>query len=467
MAERMHEIMSNEKGLVTLFEQQKNVFQSGVTYSLAFRREQLKQLSHQLQKWEPHLLAALDKDLGKTMFEGYATELGIVHGEIKEALRHLGKWSRVRRSMGPFVQFPSQGRRYPEPKGCVLIVSPWNYPVQLTLAPLVSAMAAGCCAILSLPPDAPETSSVLTQMIADGFPEGYITTAIGTIPQNTELFSLPFDHIFFTGSPRVGKIVMTAAAQNLTPVTLELGGKSPCIVEEGANLELAARRIVWGKCLNAGQTCVAPDYLLVQDSVKAELIARMQAEMQRQYPINMVENPEYPRIINEKHFDRLCGLMQNQKILFGGQADRDIQKIQLTLLDEPDLDSPVMQEEIFGPLLPVISYHKLEDALHFIASRPKPLACYLFTNNRKKARYIFSRLSFGGGCLNDTIVHLTSSKLPFGGIGNSGMGSCHGRAGFETFTHWKSVLERSDRIDMAMRYPPYGEKFYILKKFMR
>ncbi len=459
--------MDNSENLDGLLANQQRFFRAGNTFPTPYRREQLLKLSELLRQWEPHLLAALDKDLGKTMFEGYATELGIVQGEIREAVRNLSRWSRVRRTPGPLLQFPSNGRRYPEPKGCVLIVSPWNYPVQLTLAPLVSAIAAGCCAILSLPPDAPATSAVLAQMIGEGFPEEYIAPVLGTIPHNTRLFSMPFDHIFFTGSPRVGKIVLAAAAENLTPVTLELGGKSPCIVEETADLALAARRIVWGKCLNAGQTCVAPDYLLVQDTVKNELVARMQEEMRRQYPVDMVENPEYPRIVNEKHFTRLRGLMEGQNILFGGGVDPDTLKLQLTLLDEPSLESPVMQEEIFGPVLPVISYHKLEDALRLVASRPKPLACYLFSGNRKKARYIFSRLSFGGGCYNDVIVHLTSPRLPFGGIGNSGMGSCHGKAGFDTFTHWKSVLERGSWPDIPMRYPPYQEKFYFLKKIMR
>ena len=459
--------MECSENLAGLLANQQRHFRAGNTFPAPYRKEQLLKLSRLLREWEPHLLAALDKDLGKTMFEGYATELGIVQGEIREAVRKLSSWSRVRWTPGPLLQFPSKGRRYPEPKGCVLIVSPWNYPVQLTLAPLVSAMAAGCCAILSLPPDAPATSSVLAQMMEEGFPEEYIAPVLGTIPNNTQLFSMPFDHIFFTGSPRVGKIVLAAAAENLTPVTLELGGKSPCIVEETADLALAARRIVWGKCLNAGQTCVAPDYLLVQDTVKNELVARMQEEMRRQYPVNMMENPEYPRIVNEKHFTRLCRLMEGQKILFGGGKNPDTLKIQLTLLEELSLDSPVMQEEIFGPVLPVISYHKLDDALRLVASRPKPLACYLFSGNRKKARYIFSRLSFGGGCYNDVIVHLTSPRLPFGGIGNSGMGSCHGKAGFDTFTHWKSVLERGTWLDIPMRYPPYQEKFYFLKKIMR
>lgn len=450
-----------------LLKKQQGFFRSGRTFPTEFRLEQLDRLSAMLRAWEPHLLAALNEDLGKSMFEGYAAELGLLHGEIGEARRHLKSWARPKRVPGPMHQFPSAGRRYPEPKGAVLIVSPWNYPVQLTLAPLISAMAAGCCAVLSLPPDAPAVSRVLGDMLREGFPEEYIAARMGTIENNTALFALPFDHIFFTGSPRVGKIVMVAAAQNLTPVTLELGGKSPCIVEESADLALAARRIVWGKCLNAGQTCVAPDYLLVQESVKAELAARIAEEVRRQYPGGMLKSPDYPRIVSDRHFARLCGLMEGQRIMAGGGTDPDTRRMELTLLDAPDFQSPVMREEIFGPLLPVIGWRRLEDALAMAAALPKPLAFYLFTGNRKKARYIFSRFSFGGGCLNDTVVHLTSPKLPFGGIGNSGMGSCHGKAGFETFTHWKSVLERSDKLDIPVRYPPYGEKFSLIKKIMR
>lgn len=459
--------MPSEMDLEGLLARQRAYFVSGKTCPVSFRRRQLERLSALLQGWEPQLLSALSEDLGKAPFESYATEIGLLQGEIRTALRSLRSWTAPQRVPGPILQFPSKGWRYPEPKGCVLIVSPWNYPVQLTLAPLISAIAAGCCAILSLPPDAPRTSAVLAKMLQEGYPQEYIAARMGNIPANTVLFSLPFDHIFFTGSPRVGKIVLAAAAENLTPVTLELGGKSPCIVMADADIRLAARRIVWGKCLNAGQTCVAPDYVLVQKEGKDALVRAMALEFHRMYPGGIAANPDYPRIVNEKHFTRLRGLMEGEKLLFGGFCDPDSGKIELTALDSPGPDSPAMREEIFGPILPVIAVADFEEAARFVSARPKPLACYLFTGSIRWGRKAMQRLSYGGGCLNDTVVHLTSPLLPFGGVGNSGMGACHGKAGFDTFTHWKSVLERSPRIDLPVRYPPYGERFSLLKKLMR
>ncbi|MGI5893386.1 MAG: aldehyde dehydrogenase [Candidatus Merdivicinus sp.] len=440
---------------------------SGKTRSYAFRKRQLERLLVLLNDWESRLLEALSQDLGKCAFEAYATEIGMLKGEIHEALRHLKRWMAPRKIAGPMLQFPSHGWRFPEPKGCVLIVSPWNYPVQLTLAPLISAIAAGNCAILSLPPDAPKTSDILAKMIQDGFTETYLAARIGTIPCNTILFSLPFDHIFFTGSPRVGKIVMAAAASNLTPVTLELGGKSPCIIRKDADLKLAARRIVWGKCLNAGQTCVAPDYLLLEKGIREKFLYEIGQAVQRMFGDNMITNPEYAKIVNEKHFTRLSSMLKDQKILFGGNIGAESRKIGLTVVDNPPLDSTLMQEEIFGPILPLIEIENIEEAIRFVSQRPKPLACYVFSQNLREARRLMQNLSYGGGCINDTIVHLTSSKLPFGGIGNSGMGSCHGKAGFDTFTHCKSVLERGTWLDLSMRYPPYGSRFDSLKKLMR
>lgn len=449
-----------------LFQKQKEYFQKGKTRELDFRKKQLQRLYSLLDKWETPLLEALSKDLGKSAFEGYVTEIGLLRGEIQEALRHFRRWSAPKHVPGPMLQFPSKGVRYSEPKGCVLIVSPWNYPVQLTLAPLISAIAAGNCAILSLPPDAPCTSAVLEKLLEEGYPKEYITAVLGTIEQNTKLFSLPFDHIFFTGSPRVGKIVMAAAAANLTPVTLELGGKSPCIIMPDAKLSLAARRIVWGKCLNAGQTCVAPDYLLVHESVKDTLIKEIQNAYQQMFPGSLAKNEDFPRIVNQKHFTRLCGLLEGEKVLFGGTMDERTRKIGLTLLDSPSPTSQVMQEEIFGPILPLLTFSETAEVLEWIDSRPKPLACYLFTQNLKQGRNLLQQLSFGGGCLNDTVIHLTSSRLPFGGIGNSGMGSCHGQAGFDTFTHWKSILEHSTWLDIPTRYAPYRHPVSFIKKLM-
>lgn len=456
-----------EKEIHDIVDRQRKYFQTGATLSADMRIAGLRRLYTAVSQRETEIREALKKDLGKSGFESYMCETGMVLEEISYMLKHIRSFSREKRRRTPLAQFHSRSYQKPSPYGVTLIMSPWNYPFMLTLSPLVDALAAGNTAVVKPSAYSPHTSRLILDILSQCFEPRYVAVVTGGRAENTCLLQEHFDYIFFTGSQSVGKEVMRKAAEHLTPITLELGGKSPCIVEETADLALAARRIVWGKCLNAGQTCVAPDYLLVQDMVKNELVARMQEEMRRQYPVDMVENPEYPRIVNEKHFTRLRGLMEGQNILFGGGVDPDTLKLQLTLLDEPSLESPVMQEEIFGPVLPVISYHKLEDALRLVASRPKPLACYLFSGNRKKARYIFSRLSFGGGCYNDVIVHLTSPRLPFGGIGNSGMGSCHGKAGFDTFTHWKSVLERGNWPDIPMRYPPYQEKFYFLKKIMR
>ncbi len=455
---------SNEE---MLFAQQRAYFRSGETRELLFRKEQLKKLLNGLERWERALLDALTADLGKSPFEGYATEIGLIREEIRTACRCLRKWTKIRRIAGPLTQFPSSGALIPEPKGCTLILAPWNYPVQLILAPLVSAIAAGNCAVLVLPEDAPRTSAVLAEMMGNLYPEKYIAARLGSVESNTRLLSLPFDHIFFTGSPRVGRIVMAAAARNLTPVTLELGGKSPCIVDKTADLTLAARRIAWGKCLNAGQTCVAPDYLFVQETVREDFLRELEKQTERLYPDGMIGGEDYPHIVSRKHFDRLSRLMEGQRVLFGGEKDPGRLQISLAALDSPAPDSPVMQEEIFGPLLPVIPYRDIQEVLEFVLDRPKPLALYLFTRDRVLSRRIFREVSFGGGCLNDTIVHLTSHNLPFGGVGESGMGSCHGKAGFDTFTHLKPVLKRGTWLDLPVRYPPYRGKLDLLKKLMR
>ncbi len=450
-----------------ILEGQRAYYRTGATRGLKFRREQLQKLLEGLKAWEPALLEALAADLGKSPFEAYATELGVVRGEIRTALRHLKSWARIKRVPGPLTQFPSGGRLMAEPKGCVLILAPWNYPVQLILAPLVSAIAAGNCAVLVLPEDAPRTSEVLEQMLESLYPPEYVAVQRASVEGNTRLLALPFDHIFFTGSPRVGRIVMAAAAQNLTPVTLELGGKSPCIVDQTADIPLVARRILWGKCLNAGQTCVAPDYVLVQKPVREALLRELRRQAEVLFPGGMLASGDYPRIVNRRHFDRLMGLLEGETVLLGGEADPEGRKLALTVLDAPGPERPVMKEEIFGPILPVIPYEKIEEVLDFVLERPKPLALYLFTRDREVSRRVLGELSFGGGCLNDTIVHLLPHNLPFGGVGESGMGGCHGKAGFDTFTHWKPVLKRGTWLDLPVRYPPYRGKLALLKKLMR
>ncbi len=442
-------------------------YSAGMTLPHSFRMKQLQKLKTMLLEYEEELYEALYADLGKSRFESWETEIGPVLQEISYAQRHLKSWMKPRRAKTSILHFPSSGKMIPEPYGTVLILSPWNYPVQLTLMPLAAAIAAGNCAVLSLPTASMHTSRVLEKLLADAFAEEHVRTYLGDIPTNTELLKEPFDYIFFTGSPRVGKIVMEAAAKNLTPVTLELGGKSPCIVDRTADIQLAARRIVWGKSLNSGQTCVAPDYILAEQSVKGRLCTALAEEYQKLYGNDPINNPDYPKIINGQHFERLVSLLEGQKIISGGRYDRESRKMELTVLDSPDVHAPVMEEEIFGPILPVLSYETLDEVKRFVNSRPKPLALYLFTRSEETERRVMEEIPFGGGCVNDTVVHLVNHSLPFGGVGNSGMGRYHGKFGFDTFTHYKGVLKKGNWLDLPVRYPPYGEKLGLLKKMMK
>lgn len=442
-------------------------YSAGMTLPHSFRLKQLQKLKTMLLEYEEELYEALYADLGKSRFESWETEIGPVLQEISYAQRHLKSWMKPRRAKTSILHFPSSGKMIPEPYGTVLILSPWNYPVQLTLMPLAAAIAAGNCAVLSLPTASMHTSRVLEKLLADAFAEEHVRTYLGDIPTNTELLKEPFDYIFFTGSPRVGKIVMEAAAKNLTPVTLELGGKSPCIVDRTADIQLAARRIVWGKSLNSGQTCVAPDYILAEQSVKGRLCTALAEEYQKLYGNDPINNPDYPKIINGQHFERLVSLLEGQKIISGGRYDRESRKMELTVLDSPDVHATVMEEEIFGPILPVLSYETLDEVKQFVNSRPKPLALYLFTRSEETERRIMEGIPFGGGCVNDTVVHLVNHGLPFGGVGNSGMGRYHGKFGFDTFTHYKGVLKKGNWLDLPVRYPPYGEKLGLLKKMMK
>lgn len=451
-----------------LLQEQKDFFSSGTTLSKAFRLRAIKKLKQALKARETQLLEALKEDLGKSFFEGYETELGMIYAEISVAEKHLGRWMNSKRTPVPLTHFPAQGKIQPEPYGTALILSPWNYPLQLCLIPLVSALAAGCCVILKPAPEAATCQKELMSLIQDTFPQKLVAVVTGGIPESQHLLELDFDKIFFTGSPRVGKLVMQAAAQHLTPITLELGGKSPCIITKEADLPLAARRIAWGKWLNCGQTCVAPDYLLVEESVQKPLIDFLKQEIQRQYGAEPLKNPDYPHLINSLHFHRQMNLMKGNDILFGGQFCSQKNRLAPTLLFPKNLQAPVMQEEIFGPLLPVIPYRTLQQLISFLQQRPRPLALYLFTQNKKERDILFSRLSFGGGCWNDTVLHLASPFLPFGGVGNSGMGNYHGKAGFEAFSHSKSLLLRGSNIDLPVRYPPYSpEKGKLLRFFLK
>lgn len=453
--------------IVQLVEDQRSFFRTGKTLPVSYRLDQLRHLKLTMKKWEPKLLEALKADLCKSKFEGYTTELGMVYEELDTAIRHEKRWAKPRRVHLSVLHFPGHGQILSEPYGVALIIAPWNYPVQLTLNPLISAIAAGNCAVVKPSAYAAHVSHTLAQMLEDAFPPHYVAVVEGGRQENSALLEQKFDTIFFTGSVAVGKAVMEAASRNLTPVTLELGGKSPVIVDATANLQVAARRILWGKTVNSGQTCVAPDYVLVDRWVKDKLLEAMKTEIKNLWGSSAIDNPEYPCIINEKHFQRLLSLMRDEHAFIGGKFDPATRKIEPTVLDEVTFDSPVMQEEIFGPILPVIACDTLDNAIAEIVSHPKPLALYLFTSDKATVQRVLNTVSFGGGCVNDTLMHLVSTKMPFGGVGDSGMGHYHGKYGFKTFSHTKSVVHKGVKPDVALRYPPYKGKLKIAKMFMK
>lgn len=444
---------------------QRAYFRSGATLSIYRRKKALNALLKELTLREGAILAALRKDLGKASYEGYMTEIGLVRDELRFHLKHLDQWVKDTKHPTPLAQFPSRSWTHPEPYGVVLIMAPWNYPVLLSLDPLIGAISAGNCAVLKPSAYAPATSAVLAELIAAALPPELVTVVQGGREENQALLEEKFDYIFFTGSPDVGRYVMEKASAHLTPVTLELGGKSPCIVTSSADLKMAARRIAFGKLVNAGQTCVAPDYLLVHTSVKEHLVPLLKKEVEHFLGTDPLQNPDYPKIINDKHFRRLQGLLTEGTIRFGGQAKDG--RIAPTVVDDISPDSPVMQEEIFGPILPILTYHDLDEVIQFVQDRPKPLALYLFTRKKEEEEKILSRLSFGGGCVNDTIVHLATPHMPFGGVGESGMGGYHGKASFNTFSHQKSILKKAAWLDLPVRYHPYtSTKERLLRLFL-
>ncbi len=452
--------------ITEVLKQQRKFFAQGKTYPIATRQEYLRKLGQAITIHEREILEALRKDLNKAPFEAYATEIGMVKEELKTVTKNLRRWAKPNRVATSLMNFPSVSKVYSEPYGIVLIISPWNYPFQLALSPLVGAIAAGNCAVVKPSNYSPNTSKIIELLLTEVFPKEYVAVIQGGREANQSLLSQKFDYIFFTGSVEVGKTVMHAASEHLTPVTLELGGKSPCIVDETANLELAARRIVWGKFINSGQTCVAPDYLLVQSSVKAELLDKMKKYIVKFYGTDATKNENFPKIINEKHFHRLLSLMEGEKIVIGGHSSEETNQITPTILDHISWTSPVMQEEIFGPILPVMEFNRLEDIIPQINARPKALALYYFTTSKTNESKIIRNISYGGGCINDTIMHLASSHMPFGGVGESGMGRYHGKDSFDTFSHKKSVLKKSLRVDIPLRYPPYNNKLDLVKKIM-
>jgi len=442
---------------------QREYFNTNDTKPASFRVAALKRLQNAIIKSEKEIFEALKKDLNKSDFESYMTEVGMVLDELRYAIRHTKGWAKPKTVPTPLAQFHAKSFTVPEPFGVVLIMSPWNYPFQLCIEPLVGAIAAGNCAIIKPSAYTPNTSSVIARMISSCFQDKYITVIEGGREQNTELLKQKFDYIFFTGSVAVGRLVMESASRNLTPVSLELGGKSPCIVDQTADLSCAARRLAFGKYLNAGQTCVAPDYLLIHRSVKDEFVKNLKTAVNDFFP-----NENYsdmPVIVNDKHFARLLGLLKGEKILLGGKNNPGKRFIEPTVLDEITFDSPVMQEEIFGPILPVIVYDSIDEAINKINGRPKPLALYLFTSDKATENLVLEKVSFGGGCINDTIIHLASHHMGFGGVGNSGMGSYHGKLSFDTFTHYKSIVRKSTWIDLPMRYLPYSKRNFKLLRF--
>ena len=436
-----------------IVESEKHFFCTGVTCGVDFRIDMLKKFRKAIIENDELISAALKADLNKQPFESYMCETGLLLEEINFHIKRLKKWSKTRRVKSGIGQLPGKSYICPEPYGVVLIMAPWNYPVQLCLMPLVGAISAGNCAVVKPSAYAPESSRVISKLIESAFPTGFVTAVEGGREANKALLNEPFDYIFFTGSVAVGKTVMEAAAKRLTPVTLELGGKSPIIVDETANLPLAARRIAFGKVLNAGQTCVAPDYLMIEKSVEAPFFEEYKKALADFFPDGDMSG--MVRIINDKHFERVCNILDNSgSVAIGGARDAETRFIEPAVLTEVPIDSPAMQQEIFGPVLPVLPYEKLDDCIDFIRSRPKPLALYIFSENKMNQEKVLNSCSFGGGCINDTVIHLASSHMSFGGVGESGMGSYHGKKSFDTFTHYRSVLKQG-KLDVKLRYFPY------------
>jgi aldehyde dehydrogenase (NAD+) len=436
-----------------IVQQQRKFFQTEQTRSISFRLEQLTKLKQAIIDRQEAILQAAKADLGRPAFEAYF-EIATL-GEINLALKNLKTWAKPQRVNSPVDQFPASAWIQPDPLGVVLIIGPWNYPFQLMISPLVGAIAAGNCAILKPSEHAPHTSKVVAEMIANTFDPNYIAAVEGDANTSQELLAEKFDHIFFTGGSAVGRIIMAAAAKHLTPVTLELGGKSPCIVDSDTHLDRTAKRIAWGKLINAGQTCIAPDYLLVNRQIKDTLIDRIKHHIKDFYGENPAQSPDYGRIIHRKHFDRLIAFLDQGEIILGGDYNPDDRYLAPTLIDGVTWDDPVMQEEIFGPILPILIYDDLEEAIAQVNAHPKPLALYFFSNDRQKQERILQATSSGGVCLNDTVMQVSVSTLPFGGVGESGIGSYHGKASFNTFSHFKSVLRREFWLDLGWRYAPY------------
>lgn len=470
-----------EQEIRTIIEEQRRCFQAGSTLDVEVRVAALQKLKDCIVKYEEEICAALKKDLGKSSAESYMCEIGMVLSELTYMIRHVRKFAKEQRVRTPLAQFAARSYKKPSPYGVVLVMSPWNYPFLLTMDPLVDAIAAGNTVVVKPSAYSPHTTEIVKRILEECFDRRFVAVVTGGRAENQCLLEAHFDYIFFTGSQNVGKEVMRHAADHLTPVTLELGGKSPCVVEKSADIKLAAKRIVFGKFLNCGQTCIAPDYIFCDPAIKDQLVEELKRQVRKQFGKTPLTNKNYGKIINEKHFDRLLGLMDERgsacggnvdkhasQIVYGGKRDRTALKIEPTIMDHVTFEDAVMQEEIFGPILPVLTYDSFEHAIEKINSMAHPLALYVFTNDKQAAEEITSRCGFGGGCINDVIIHLATNEMGFGGFGESGMGSYHGKAGFDTFTHNKSIVDKKTWMDLPMRYQPY-KKIYdkMVRMFLK
>lgn len=456
---------TSEQVIVEKLQVHRDYFSTNETKDVRFRLQQLKVLKKAIAQYQERIENALWTDLHKSPEEAFLTEISIVTGEIDYHIKHLKKWAKPKRVHTPIHLLPSSSKIVYEPLGVSLIVAPWNYPFQLLINTLVGSISAGCVSILKPSPDAPAIARVMEEMINEYFDEKYISVVQGGKETNTILFAQRFDIIFFTGSPRVGKVVMEAAAKHLTPVILELGGKSPCIVDKDADIDLAAKRIAWGKLINAGQTCIAPDYLFAHESVKQELLDKIAVNFKKFYGENIKESKHFPRIVNERAIDRLSGLMQHGRIHSGGEVDKDEKFISPTIIDEVKPEFPVMQEEIFGPLLPVMTFKSIDESIDYINKNEKPLAFYFFGKN-KRAKEVLSKTTSGGGCINDTLMHIANHHLPFGGVGNSGTGNYHGHLSFLAFSNQRAIVSTPTWIDLPLKYVPF-KYFWLIKKILK
>ena len=447
--------------------EQEMFLRSGINLDVNFRIRQLKRLKEAIKAHDVLIYDALKKDLNKPVFESYVTELGSVYSEIDYMIKHVKDWAKPKRVPTSLAHFYSKSHIYQEPYGRVLIIAPWNFPIQLSFVPLVGAITAGNCVVLKPSELAPYTARVIQQIIESVFAREYVAVEQGDGKVSQQLLKEGIDYCFFTGSTQVGKAIMETASQTLTPVTLELGGKSPVIVAKDTKIKHAAQRIVWGKFTNAGQTCIAPDYLLVDEVIRDDLISAIIEVIEEYYTKKPLENSDYSKMINKRHFKRVKKLMKNQSVIYGGGSNKEMLTIEPTLVLEPELDTELMQEEIFGPILPILTYREVNQAVEFIRSKDKPLALYLFTQDKALKEYIIKNLSFGGAAINDTLIHQSNYNLPFGGVGASGMGQYHGKYSLETFSHPKSVIEKTDLFDIKLRYPPYKDwALKFIKKIM-